>query len=211
MSDERNALHGPHGYGWDAVRAHFGIAEQGKLYALEGRHALALAYYREAIRLTVRAGEPEIVFRHYLECVLESLEKTGAYQELLEYCAKALTLLDAAPATAQTALERAHVLQRQACVLLKTGQRDAAAMALRQALDLTAAHGMRLLLASTLLGWLDRGLQLDARRVAAEQERTHYFNVRRDTVDAARAVRLPNEVLLAGPTSAVKGASWHAT
>ena len=29
-------------------------------------------------RLTVQSGEPEIVFRHYLECVLESLERMGA-------------------------------------------------------------------------------------------------------------------------------------
>lgn len=209
MSDDRTTLDTPHASG--CMRSHFGIAEQGKLYALEGRHALALAYYREAIRLTVRCGEPEIVFRHYLECVLESLEKTGAYQELLEYCAKALALLDAAPATVRTALERAHVLQRQACVLLKSGQRDPAATALRQALDLAAVHGARLPLATTLLGWVERGLQLDARRVAAEQERTHYFNVRRDTVDAARALKLPDEALLAAPVSVGKGTSWHAT
>jgi tetratricopeptide (TPR) repeat protein len=210
MSLDHNAADPPEVHAWNAVRGHFGIAEQGKLYALEGRHALALAYYREAIRLTVQAGEPEIVFRHYLECVLEVLERTGAYQEVLDYCAKALALLDTVPATAQTALERSHVLERQACVLLKSGQREAAATALREALAVTAPHGLRRPLVTTLLGWIERGFQIEARRVVAEQERTHYFNVRHDTVDAARAVKLPNEALLTRPASVGKGTSWQA-
>ena len=196
---------------WTAARAHLAIAEQGKVYALEGQHAAALAYYREAIRLTVQAGEPEIVFRHYLECVLESLERIGSYAEVLDYCDKALDLLAGAPVTEQTALERAHVFQRQGAVLLKSGNRDAAAAALRKAVELAAAHGFSLALANTLLAWLDRGLQVDARRVAAEQERANYFNVRRDTVDRARAVKLPNEQLVLGMSPVGKGTPWNAT
>lgn len=196
---------------WTAARAHLAIAEQGKVYALEGRHPLALAYYREAIRLTVQTGEPEIVFRHYLECVLESLERMGSYQEVLDYCEKAIHLLTGAPATAQTALELAHVHQRQGAVLLKSGNRDAAAKSLRKAVDTAAPHGYSLSLARTLLAWVDRGLQIDTRRVSAEQERANYFNVRRETVDGTRAVKLPNEHLILGMTSVEKGKSWHAT
>ena len=36
-----------------------GIAEQ-EVYALAGKHALALLYYRHAIHMTVQAGDPEI-------------------------------------------------------------------------------------------------------------------------------------------------------
>ena len=196
---------------WTAAGAHLAIAEQGKVYALEGQHAAALAYYREAIRLTVQAGEPEIVFRHYLECVLESLERMGSYAEVLDYCDKAADLLAGAPASAQTALELAHVHQRQGAILLKSGNREAAAAALRKAVELAAPQGFSLALANTLLAWIDRGLQVDARRVLAEQERANYFNVRRDTVDRARAVKLPNEQLIVGMSPVGKGTSWNAT
>jgi tetratricopeptide (TPR) repeat protein len=201
--DDSTAPTGPFG--------HLAIAEQGKVYALEGQHAFALAYYREAIRLTVQSGEPEIVFRHYLECVLESLEKMGAYPEVLDYCAKALDLFAAAPETTQTSLERAHVYQRQGAVQLKAGDRDSAAASLRKAVESAASQRFSLALANTLLGWIERGLQVDPRRVVAEQERLNYFNVRPDTVDRSRAIRLPNEHLILGMTSAVKGKSWHAT
>ena len=77
--------------------------------------------------------------------------------------------------------------------------------------DLTAPHGLSLPLARTLLGWLDRGLQIDARRVSAEQEHAKYFNVRQETVDRARAVKLPNEQLILRMTSVGKGKPWHAT
>jgi tetratricopeptide (TPR) repeat protein len=191
--------------------SHLAIAEQGKVYALAGQHALALAYYREAIRLTVQSGEPEIVFRHYLECVLESLEKMGAYRDVLDYCEKAVGLLKAAPETAYTSLERAHVYQRQGAVQLKAGDRESAAASLRTAVESAASHCFSLALASTLLGWIERGLQIDPRRVLAEQERLGYFNVRQDTVDRSRAITLPNEHLILGITSVGKGKPWHAT
>ncbi len=146
--------------------AHLAIAEQGKVYALEGQHALALAYYREAIRLTVQSGEPEIVFRHYLECVLESLERMGAYQDVLNYCGKALDLFATAPDTPHTSLERAHVYQRQGAVQLKAGDRDGAGASLRKAVESAASQRFSLALANTLLGWIERGLQVDPRRVS---------------------------------------------
>lgn len=199
MSTDREAQPAPGASAEPPLALHFGIAEQGKLYALAGRHALALAYYREAIRLTVQAGDPEIVFRHYLECVLESLEQMDAYADVLDYCDKAIGLLRAQEAAAG---ELAHVYQRQGAVLLKRGERDAAAQALRRALDLADTQALALPLARTLLGWVERGLQVDGRRVLAEQRHARYFNVRPETVDGARAVKLPNEHLLGGVTSA---------
>jgi hypothetical protein len=47
----------------------------------------------------------------------------------------------------------------------------------------------------TLLRWTKGGLHVDAGRVLAEQRRTHYFSVRSDTVDAGRAIRLPDDQL----------------
>lgn len=202
MSADQDSISAPEAAAWASPAVHLGIAEQGKLYALAGKHDRALAYYREAIRLTVQAAEPEIVFRHYLECVLESLEMMGSYQEVLDYCDKAVDLfLTSREAAAQTGAELAHVYQRQGAVLLKSGNREAAAQSLRKAVDVGATHRLSLPLAKTLLGWVERGLQVDARRVLAEQQRTNYFNVRHDTVDRARAVKLPNEHLIFGMTS----------
>lgn len=180
---------------WERPGLHFGIAEQGKLYALEGKHDHALVYYREAIRLTVQAGEPEIVFRHYLECVLESLELAGAYPEVLDYCEKAIALLANQDLTGREA-ELAHVYQRQGAVRLKAGDREGAMQSLRKALESGAGHELSVALAKSLLSWLQRGLQVDARRVFAEQQRSRYFSVRQDTVDPGRAIRLPNEQFL---------------
>ena len=50
-------------------------------------------------------------------------------------------------------------------------------------------------LLQTLLRWLKSGLHVDANRVLAEQRRNHYFSVRSDTVDAGRAIQLPDEQL----------------
>ncbi|WP_235282204.1 tetratricopeptide repeat protein [Methyloterricola oryzae] len=181
--------------------SHIGVAEQGKCYALQGKHDWALAYYREAIRMTVQAGEHEIVFRHYLECVLESLELTGAYDEVLDYCDKALALLAGSESTPHTEMELAHILQRQGVAHLKAGQREEASAALRRAVEKAKALGWSLPLAATLLGWVERGLQVDSRRIVAEQQRNRYFIVRPETVDAARAVKLPNESLILGLAS----------
>src|SRR5215212_2230092 len=71
-------------------RLHLGIAEQGKVHALKGDHGSALTHYREAIRMAVSSGAPEVFFRHYMECTLESLERMGSLREVLEYCDRAI-------------------------------------------------------------------------------------------------------------------------
>ena len=179
---------------------HLGLAEQGKLYALQHQHELALAYYRQAIRICVQSGGPEIFFRHYLECVLESLEWMGAYAEVLDYCGKAIDLLTSSAAE-DVAPQLAHVYQRQGVVQLKLGDREAARQSLRTAIGFAGNSASSLPLARIVSSWLDRGFQVDVRRIEEEQRRTNYFSVRQETVDRARAVRLPNEQLILGPSA----------
>jgi tetratricopeptide (TPR) repeat protein len=175
---------------------HMGIAEQGKVYALAGKHALALQYYRHAIHMTVQAGDPEIFFRHYLECVLESLEQMGAHAEVLAYCEKAIAFYgDHPPANLLAQRDLAHVYERQGSVLLKSGDKEGAAGAFETALRKAEGTGQALPLAQMLLRWTRSGLHVDANRVLAEQRRTHYFSVRGDTVDAGRAIKLPDDQL----------------
>ena len=178
------------------VKVHMGIAEQGKLYALAGKHSLALLYYRHAIHMTVQAQEPEIFFRHYLECVMESLEQMNSYAEVLEYCAKAIAFYQQNPPPNPLAQgDFAHIYERQGAVLLKMGKKEQAIQAFTAALAVLQGSGQTLPWVQTLLRWVKAGLHVDSQRVLTEQRRSHYFSVRSDTVESRRAIKLPDEQL----------------
>lgn len=185
----------------EGVKLHLGIAEQGKLYALEGNHQMALMYYRHAMNMTVQAKDPEIFFRHYLECVIESLEQSESYDEVLAYCDKAIQHYaelqqQYGKADAFALRDLAHIHQRKGLVLLKTAQKQTAKQAFQQAVDIMRQAKQKIPLAETLLRWLSSGLHIDEQRVIAEQQRTHYFSIREETVNPKRAIKLPNEEML---------------
>ena len=169
---------------------HLGIAEQGKLHALAGDHGEALRHYREAIRLAVGSGAPEVCFRHYTQCVLESLEHMGAWSEILEFCERVRAHYAAHPPPHELArLDLACAHEREGVVLLKRGDPTAARAALARAVE-HAGPG-RLPLAEELNGWLRRGMQIDARRIEQQQRRHRYFIVEREAVRPERAIQLP--------------------
>jgi tetratricopeptide (TPR) repeat protein len=178
-------------------RLHLGIAEGGKLHALKGEHGQALTCYREAIRMAVNTGAPEVFFRHYMECTLESLEKMGSFPEVIAYADRAIEHYAAITPTSdeQRALIRADLVsihQRRGAVLLKSGRVDEARAALEKATALAReAPAIALPLAEALLGWIVRGFHVDAHRILTEQEAKRYFSVRPDTVDRALAIPLP--------------------
>jgi len=177
-------------------RLHLGVAEKGKSHAVDGEHVLALTYYREAMRMAVHAKEPEIYFRHYLECTLESLELMRSYGEVLEYCDRALAHYEEHPPEHPLARrDLASIHERRGAVLIKSGETAAAREALRRAVDLARQDGGTLPLADKLLGWAARGLRVEAARVTSEQQRHGYFAVRPDTVDRGRAIALPDAML----------------
>lgn len=169
---------------------HLGLAENGKLHALKGEHHEALRHYREAMRLAVERGAPEVFFRHYTQCVLESLEHLGNLDEVLAFCERAEAhYRDNPPPHELARLDRASHHERRGVALLKRGR----TLEARAAFEAATAEvgGGRPALAHTLLGWLRRGLQVDARRLRAEQDRHRYFSVRKDAVDASLAIPLP--------------------
>ena len=162
-----------------ARREHVRIAEDGKRRALAGEHREALERYREALRLAVAAAEPEVFFRHYLECALESLERLGAYAEVLAYCDRAIEHYRATPPRHELALaDLAHVHQRRGIILLKQRDPAGAAAALSEAARLAGSARCALPLTAGVLEWLNRGWQVDPERLLAEQERQRYFSVR---------------------------------
>jgi len=178
---------------------HIGIAEAGKLRALAGDHTDALRHYREALRLAQSARAPEVFFRHYTQCVLESLERTGAHGEVIAFCEQALAHYDAQGATlAVHRRDKAALLERLALNRIKAGQGDAAQAPLDAAVTLAAAADLPV--ARTVRDWLRRGMRPDPRRISELQAKHGYFAVTADRVEPDRAIALPDRVK--GPATA---------
>lgn len=172
---------------------HIGIAEAGKLRALAGDHADALRHYREALRLAQAARAPEVFFRHYTQCVLESLEQTGAHAEVIAFCEQALAHYDAQGATLEVhRRDKAALLERLALNRIKAGQADAARDPLDAAVEIAAAGDLPV--ARTVRDWLRRGMRADPRRIAQLQTKHRYYTVTADRVEPDRAIALPDRV-----------------
>lgn len=170
---------------------HMGIAESGKLCAIAGDHNEALRHYREALRLAHSIQAPDVFFRHYIQCVLESLECTGAYGEVIEFCENALRHLEQIEKPLALHLrDRAATLERLAVNLIKAGRLEEA----RPVLDRAVAEAERgdLPLARAVLDWMRRGMTPLPRRIEQLQAKHGYFTVTQDQVEPARAVPLPN-------------------
>lgn len=181
---------------YDELCVHLGIAERGKMHALEGEYTLALTYYREAMRMTIAAGDPEILFRHYLTCSIECLEQMGCYDEVLSYCDRLVAFCASKPdLDSLTRRELAGTYERRGVVLLKMGRPSEARNALSDAITASEKEGQHLPLAETLFDWLRRGLHVDGRRVEVEQARHCYFSVRPETVEPSRALDLDPRLL----------------
>ena len=73
---------------------HYRIAERGKLFALDKNYKEALRYYPEALRLTQQEKDSELFFQHYSQCVMESLELSGAHNQVVSFCENYRTFLE---------------------------------------------------------------------------------------------------------------------
>ncbi|MEM8553455.1 MAG: peptidylprolyl isomerase [Pseudomonadota bacterium] len=169
---------------------HLSIAEQGKIHAVEGNHPEALRHYREALRMAVAAGAPEVFFRHYTQCVMESLELLGSYDEVDEFLARA----DAhyREANVQLSIQRrdhGSILEQRGALALKRGDAAAAKEHLSEAVEIAGKGALPL--ADELNGWLARGYAVDAGRVTESQRRHGTFVVRADKINRAIARPLP--------------------
>ncbi len=169
-----------------AHELHYSIAEQGKVYALKGKHQDALKHYREAIRMAVSIKAPEVFFRHYTQCVLESLELTGSYDEVIEYCVNA----DVHYQKIETKIplhikDHAATMERKGINELKAGHIDQGKATIQTTINMVEKG--QLPLSEELMAWLSRGLSVDVSRLVSLQKKHKYFVVRKDQVDAKRA------------------------
>ncbi len=165
---------------------HYSIAEFGKTLALKNKHNDALEHYREAIRMAVSLKAPEVFFRHYTQCVLESLELTGAFNEVIEFCINAdkhyrsLNL--------ETQLHRkdhGSVLERCSMAFIRSGDIDSAKHSLTDACKIAGKNVLPL--SEEVLRYLNQGFSIDASRLTALQKKHNYFVVRKGQVDEKNA------------------------
>lgn len=168
---------------------HLGVAEAGKVHALARRHKQALERYREAMRMAEAARAPQVFAHHYLYCMLDSLEHLGALDSVAELAARAAQATAEAGDSPFHRRDRAALLERLGVARIKLRDTAGAKAALTEALALA---GDSQPLAMQLLGWLDRGLAVDANRLAEAQRRHGYWVVRPEAVDPARAIEPPH-------------------
>lgn len=173
-----------------ASMLHIGLAEHGKQQALAGRHADALRHYREAMKRASAVAAPEVFLRHYTQCALESLERMGAWDEVLAACDNAAKHYRQHPPRDDVARkDRATFLERAGVVLLRQQRPQAAQQHFVQAI--AAAEPLPMPLSRTLLGWLRSHLHLSPERLEAELQRQTYWSVRADCTRREWAVALP--------------------
>lgn len=191
MVDEHPFTHMPEVEG---VHFHMGVAEQGKIYATQGNHKLALFYYQTAISMTVQAGDPELFFRCYLESSLESMEHLGMLDEVMDYCDRALQLYEENPPPNEFArVDFAYIHQRKGIILYKMGRKDEAMVFLKKAIELIKKENGKFPLSETILRWIQVGYHLDTKRIMDEQKRAKYFSVTRESLRPELAIKLPDE------------------
>lgn len=172
---------------------HFGVAERGKMYCLEGNQKEALRHYREAIQMSVREGSSDVFFQHYTQCVMESLELLGNHDEVISYCEKALDFLynknDESDLITKSI---AAILEKQAIQHLFKEERDQAVELLKEAQQLVG-RGTQPLTAD-LLNWVQRGYQISNKQIKEAQKRHNYFVVRKGNVRPEIAIDLPDGI-----------------
>lgn len=171
---------------------HLSIAETGKLKALKGNHTDALQHYREALRLAVSSKAPEVFFRHYTQCVLESLELTEAYDDIIQYCINADKHYQSLGLTSSIhKRDHSSILERLGLVQLKTGDVDSAHATLDRAKEIAGKNVLPI--TEEILNWLKRGFSVDNSRILSSQRKHNYFVVRASQVAPQRATAIKTE------------------
>jgi tetratricopeptide (TPR) repeat protein len=171
-------------------KLHLGIAEKGKLYSLQGNYKEALRHYREAIRLVQNNKDNDLFFQHYSQCVMEALELSGAYDEVISYCEKFMDFLEEKEESEFVIRHKAHVLEKLAIQYILKGDKEEALPLLKQAQSLLK-KGVQPL-TDELLNWVQRNYQLSKKQIHEAQKKYNYFIVRKDKVRPELAIEIPD-------------------
>jgi tetratricopeptide (TPR) repeat protein len=170
-------------------RMHYGVAERGKIFYLEGNHKEALRHFQDAIQMSVKNSSSDIFFQHYTNCVMESLEHLGHHQEVINYCEKFSEFLE------EKGLEEPIIRKNYATTREKMAVQyllmDDKAEALKLFKEATELMDKKMPLCNDVLGWLQRGYNISIKQLRDTQHKHEYFAVRKDTVKPEMAIDLP--------------------
>lgn len=177
---------------------HLGIAEQGKLYALKNNHPEALRHYREALKMVSDHKAHELFAQHYLQCTMESLELSGAHDEVITYCHRVLEVMGPdKPASPFMMRHMAATLERLAVQHLYKEEKEEAREYLMRIKDI-AGTGVQPL-ADQLLNWVQRGYTIRPAQIKDAQKKHHYFIVQHGKVKSEIAIDLKNLITDTAP------------
>ena len=172
---------------------HLGIAEQGKVYQLQGNYKEALRHYRESIKMVQHVQNGEIFFQHYSQCVMEVLELSGSHDELILYCDRFLEFLDNKdPEDEMIKKYKAMILEKQAIQYLYKNELSEAKDLLLQAQALVGRGRHKL--TDEMLGWVQRGFTISPKQIQGSQKKNDYFIVRKEQVKPEMAIELPDYI-----------------
>lgn len=171
-------------------RMHYGIAERGKIYYLEGNHKEALRHFQEAIQMSVKNSSSDIFFQHYTQCVMESLEFMGHHEEVISYCEKLCEFLKEKDMD-ETIIRKNYATTREKMGIqhLLKGDKEEALALFEEA---TQLMDKKMALSNTIIGWIKRGYNVSEKQIRDAQHKHEYFAVRKDSVKPEMAIDLPN-------------------
>lgn len=158
---------------------HLCLAEAGKLAVTKSKYTEGLDYLRAALSLSVRLQAPVIFSRHYVDCIIDTLEQANEYEQALRILEQAIEERELHKnQTPIHQLDHAHNLLRCSILLFKLGLEDEATQALHEAKDSALDNSIPML--DKLVDWRNRGFSIQAHSILDIQKKTNYFLVRRD-------------------------------
>jgi len=171
---------------------HLGIAEKGKIFAVQGNHKEALRHYKEAIKMTQGQKMGETFFQHYMQCTLESLELMGGYDEVLGYCEKLLDLLNTKEESEFIAKYKIETRLRMAIQYI---HKDDTETAIEYLTEITKEAGRgKYKMADTLLNWLSRRYKITKKQIIDLQNDNNYYIVNKNNLKPEIAIELPQAI-----------------
>lgn len=177
------------------INLHYGVAEKGKLFALQGNHKEALRHYKEALRMCQNEPAADVFFQHYSLCAMESLELMGSHNEVIDFCDKCLDFLASKENFKDNPVFEkylASIMERKGIQYLFLGEKEEAVdvfRAIRQRVGKTLMP-----LTNDLLNWAQRGYTITPAQIRDLEKKHKYFTVRKETINEKIAVELPKNV-----------------
>lgn len=179
----------------ETINLHYGVAEKGKIFALQGNHKEALRHYKEALRMCQTQPNADVFFQHYSLCAMESLELMESYNEVIEFCDKCLDFLETKSNLRDNPIFEkyvASILERKGIQYLLLNEKEEAVDVFKTVQNQIDKKLMPL--TNELLNWSLRGYTITIKQVRELQKKHKYFTVRKETVNERIAVELPPSI-----------------